>query len=287
MSAGSELKLPTTMAALVTPFDEHGRLDVSRWEPYVAWLEASGIDGLFCFGTTGEGLTMTPAEREEGLEALMRFAHRPVVAHVGAMAAADTRRLLEHAADVGAQAAAVVLPSYYPHDEAALIQYLARFAERSPIPLLVYNIPGFTHTDLTPEAAARLVAQAPRYVGIKDSTRQPNRLPLYRATGLRVWVGAESLVWLSTLLGEGSVTGMAAAFPDLVTAVVRHAHDPEAAVHHQRLVEVHGRLRGPTIPALRAALRRRGFNLGPPRLPFRDLTPEEARAVHAAVDSAL
>jgi 4-hydroxy-tetrahydrodipicolinate synthase len=275
--------LPMTLPAMITPFDREGRLDPSRYRDYVPWLEHHGVDGLFAFGTTGEGLTLTVEERERGLEALMRVARQPVMVHVGAMALADTRRLLRHAEDHGALAAAVVSPPYYEQDGEALVAYYTALADDARIPLLLYNIPSRAISDMSPPVAARLHAVASHYVGIKDSSRNPSRLALYHDAGLRVWVGAESLVQMSALFGEGSITAMAAAFPDLVVACATEAGTPSGATRQARVVSVHGSLKGPSIQALREVLRVRGVDLGPPRLPFRALTPAEAAsAVEAA-----
>jgi 4-hydroxy-tetrahydrodipicolinate synthase len=272
------------MPAVLTPYDPDGRLAPERWREYLPWLESQGVDGLFLFGTTGEGLTLTVAEREEGLEAALSIATVPVVVQVGAMNVADTRRLLAHAADAGAAAAAIVSPSYYRHDADALVRYYAALAERTRLPLVLYNIPSHAASDVTPEVAARIRAEAPAYVAIKDSSRQPNRLPLYRAAGLSVYVGAESLVQMSTLLGEGSITAIAAAFPDLIVPVVREAATARGAALQQQVVELHAKLPPLTVPALRAVLARRGFDLGPPRLPFRPLTEAETRQALATLE---
>jgi 4-hydroxy-tetrahydrodipicolinate synthase len=278
--------LPATLAALLTPFDTAGHLDVSRYDDYLPWLEQLGVDGHFVFGTTGEGLTLTREERERGLEAVLRRARKPVLVNVAALAAEDTRHLLAHAADVGARAAALVTPAYYTHDAATLVHYFAAMAAGARLPLLLYTIPSHAVSDLTPEAAASLLAATPAYVGIKDSSRNPNRLYRYLALGLDVFVGAESLVQLSTLAGGGSITAMAAAFPDVVRAVVDHAGDASGAALQAQCVALHAALRGPSIPALREVVKARGVDVGPPRLPFRPLTDEEARAARALAQQA-
>ena len=276
--------LPATLAAILTPFTVDGRLDPSRYQDYLPWLETSGIDGHFAFGTTGEGLTLTVDERIHGLEAILRVARKPVVVNVAAMNADDTRRLLAHAGDRGAVAGAIVSPPYYTHDAAALVGYFQAIAEGARLPLLIYNIPSHSTSDTTPEVAAAVLAGAPGYVGIKDSSRNPNRFYRYQQVGLDVFVGAESLLQMSTLAGGGSVTAMAAAFPDVVRAVVDHAADDLGAALQARLVAIHAGIKGPNIPVLRAIVKARGVDVGPPRLPFRALSADEQAAAARLAD---
>lgn len=158
--------LPNLMPALLTPFDDRGRLDASRYPDYIAFLEEAGVDGHFAFGTTGEGLTLSAEERRQGLEALMRVAKRPVVVHVGSMNFAATQDLLQHAMSVGAAAAAIVSPGYYTHDADGLLQYYLALATSTELPLLMYNIPSYSQSDVTPAVARRIIGETSAYVGI-------------------------------------------------------------------------------------------------------------------------
>lgn len=275
--------LPNLMPALLTPFDGQGRLDPSRYPDYIAFLEEAGVDGHFAFGTTGEGLTLSPEERREGLEALLRVAKRPVVAHVGSMNFSTTQDLLRHAVSVGAAAAAVVSPGYYTHDADGLLQYYLGLAATAEVPLLMYNIPSHSQSDVTPAVARRIIGETSAYVGIKDSSKNPNRLQLYRDLGLMTYVGAESLVLMSTLVGGGSITAMAAAFPELVVRCRNEAREPGGVTAQRRLTETHSRITGPSVQSYREILRLRGIDLGPARLPFRPLRPAEETACAQAL----
>lgn len=274
---------PWTMPALLTPFDAAGRLDPTRYPDYLGWLEAAGVDGHFAFGTTGEGLTLSLDERRRGLEAIVKVSRVPVYVQVGAMNLEDTRTLLAHAADTGAAAAAVVSPSYYTHDADALVAYYRTLSQHAPLPLLWYNIPSHAPSDLTPAVAARLLAETDAYIGIKDSSRDATRLALYRDLGLQTYTGAESLVLHAAAIGAGSITGLAAAFPDLMVAATRDALTPARAPRQRHVIQTWERLKGPYIQCLREAARRRGMDLGPPRAPFRPLTASEQAGVVQAV----
>lgn len=277
---------PATMPALLTPFDEAGRLDASRYPDYLGWLEAAGVDAHFAFGTTGEGLTLSADERRRGLEAIIRVSRVPVYVQVGSLNLLETQALLAHAADAGAAGAAVVSPPYYTHDADALVAYYATLAQQAPLPLLWYNIPSHAPSDLTPAVAARLLAETDAYVGIKDSSRDATRLSLYRDLGLKTYTGAESLVLHATAIGAGSITGLASAFPELVVAATRDALTPARAPRQRQVIQTRERLKGPYIQCLREAARLRGMDLGPPRAPFRPLTAAEQAGVAHAVQLA-
>jgi len=273
---------PRTLPALLTPFDDSGHLDTSRYADYLSWLEEGGVDGHFAFGTTGEGLTLSVAERKAGLEAIMRHARRPVFVHVGAMNYHDTEDLLAHAESVGAAAAAVVSPSYYTHDAAALVSYFAGLGAATQMPLMLYNIPSHSASDISPRVAASLLAETDRYTGIKDSSRDATRLALYRDLGLNTYTGAESLVLHAHHLDAGSITGLAAAFPRLVVAAAQQALTADGGAAQRAVIQTRQRLTGPYVQSLREAARLSGMNLGPPRPPFRALNPDELTAVRDA-----
>lgn len=277
---------PWTMPALLTPFDAAGRLDPSRYPDYLGWLEAAGVDGHFAFGTTGEGVTLSAEERRRGLEAIMKVAQVPVYVQVGAAQVADTLALMAHAAEMGAAGAAVVSPSYYTQDADALVGYYLELARHARLPLLWYNIPSHAQSDLTPAVATRLLSETGAYVGIKDSSRDATRLLLYRDLGLKTYTGAESLVLHAAAIGAGSITGLAAAFPDLMVAATRDALSPGRAPRQRHVIQTRERLKGPYIQCLREACRLRGVDVGPPRLPFRPLTPSEQAGAAQAVQFA-
>jgi 4-hydroxy-tetrahydrodipicolinate synthase len=274
---------PQTMPALLTPFDANGHLDPSRYPDYLAWLEEAGVSGHFAFGTTGEGLTLAMEERRRGLEAIVRHAKRPVYVQVGAMPFLDTLALMEHAADVGAAAAAVVSPSYYTHDAEALRAYYLEISRHARLPMLWYNIPPNAQSDLTPQVAARLLGETDKFIGIKDSSRDASRLLLYRDLGLDTYTGAESLVLHATVLGAGSITGLAAAFPEIIVAATRDARTEAGGTRQRQAIQTRQRITGPYVQSLREAARQRGMDLGPPRPPFRSLTEAERQAVATAV----
>src|SRR5438045_2473333 len=124
--------LKGALAAAVTPLAGGGdTLDEDPFDPLVAFLEAAGLDGLLALGTTGEGILLAAAERRRAAELFV--AARPegfaVAIHCGAQTTRETVELSAHAADLGADAVAVIGPPYFALDERALLEHFAAAAQ--------------------------------------------------------------------------------------------------------------------------------------------------------------
>ncbi|MDX6438286.1 MAG: hypothetical protein QOF45_869 [Gaiellaceae bacterium] len=217
------------LAAAVTPLaDNH--VDEDAIGPYVDFLAAAGLDGLLALGTTGEGLLFEPAERRRAVELFVEAAagRLQVAAHCGAQTTADTLALAEHAAAAGADAIAVIGPPYFQLDERALLDHFAAAAAAcAPTPFYVYEFERASGYAVPVEVLHELRQQAPNLAGLKVSDAPFERFSPYLIEGLDVFVGPEALIFDGICAGAvGAVSGLAAAFPDKVAAVV---HDPTEA----------------------------------------------------------
>jgi dihydrodipicolinate synthase/N-acetylneuraminate lyase len=217
------------LAAAVTPLaDDH--VDEDAFGPYVDFLAAAGLDGLLALGTTGEGLLFEPAERRRAVELFVEAAagRLQVAAHCGAQTTADTLALAEHAAAAGADAIAVIGPPYFQLDERALLDHFAAAAAAcAPTPFYVYEFERASGYAVPVEVLYELRQQAPNLAGLKVSDAPFERFSPYLIEGLDVFVGPEALIFDGICAGAvGAVSGLAAAFPDKVAAVV---HDPTEA----------------------------------------------------------
>src|SRR4051794_34881675 len=131
--------LTGALAAALTPLRDGGSaLDEDVFEPYAAFLEDGGLDGILALGTTGEGILLAVAERRRVVE-LFVAGPLPVIAHAGAQTTADTVALAAHAAEAGAAGVAVIAPPYFPLDDRALLEHLAAAARAcAPLPFYIY-----------------------------------------------------------------------------------------------------------------------------------------------------
>jgi dihydrodipicolinate synthase/N-acetylneuraminate lyase len=212
------------LAAAVTPLDRD-RLDEDAFAPYVAFLADAGLNGLLALGTTGEGLLFGVEERRRAVELFVAAAGErlQVAAHCGAQTTADTVALAAHAAEAGADAVAVIGPPYFQLDERALVDHFeAAAAACAPLPFYVYEFERASGYAVPLAVLHELRQRAPNLAGLKVSDAPFERFSPYLVEGLDVFVGPEALIFDGIRAGAvGAVSGLAAAFPDKVAAVVR------------------------------------------------------------------
>jgi dihydrodipicolinate synthase/N-acetylneuraminate lyase len=243
------------LAAAVTPLRDYGSaLDEDVFAPYVDFLAAGGLDGILALGTTGEGILLSAAERKRAAELYVEAAdgRLQVAVHCGAQTTTDTAALARHAAEIGADAVAVIGPPYFAYDEEALYRHFAAAADASgALPFYLYEFRARAGYSIPLPVIERL---GDRLAGLKVSNRPFEAVEPYLIDGLDVFIGAESLIAEGLARGAaGSVSGLAAAFPEGGSPERRQAL--ERFPYHSALKTVIG-LRGvPVRPDVRAPLR--------------------------------
>jgi len=171
-----------SIPALVTPF-KNGALDLDTLKSLVEWHIDQGSTGLVPVGTTGESPTLSHEEHETVVEEVVRAAagRVPVIAGAGSNNTAEGIRLIRHAERVGADAALVVTPYYNKPTQAGLIAHFTALHDCCTLPIVIYNIPGRSVVDMSPETMGQL-AQLPRIIGVKDATGKIERVSQQRIT---------------------------------------------------------------------------------------------------------
>lgn len=212
------------LAAAVTPLhDDH--LDEAAFGPYVDFLVGSGLDGLLALGTTGEGLLFGVDERKRALELFVEAAagRVQVAAHCGAQTSGDTVVLAAHAAEAGVDAVAVIGPPYFQLDERSLLDHFeAAAAACAPLPFYVYEFERASGYAVPLPVLLELSERVSNLAGLKVSDAPFDKFAPYLIEGLDVFVGPEALIYDGIRGGAvGAVSGLAAAYPDKVAAVVR------------------------------------------------------------------
>jgi 4-hydroxy-tetrahydrodipicolinate synthase len=193
------------MTALVTPFAEDGEVDLEALRRLVEWQVDSGIHGLVPCGTTGEGATLAPEEQRRIIAAVVEAAagRVPVVAGCGSN---DTRRTVEaarQATEAGADALLVVTPYYNKPNRSGMLAHYRAVVEDGGGPVVVYNVPGRTGQNLTPEMVLRL-AEIRGIVGIKEASGNLEQVAAIlegRPPGFRVLSGDDALALPTLSLG--------------------------------------------------------------------------------------
>jgi 4-hydroxy-tetrahydrodipicolinate synthase len=168
--------------ALVTPF-KNGELDLETLKKLVEWHIGEGTNGFVPVGTTGESPTLTHEEHELVIEEVVRAAagRVPVIAGAGSNNTLEAIRFMQFAEKAGADAGLVVTPYYNKPTQRGLIAHYTALHDCCNLPIIIYNIPGRSVVDMTPETMGEL-AKLPRIVGVKDATGDINRVSQQRFT---------------------------------------------------------------------------------------------------------
>ena len=290
------------LTALVTPLAADGSLDETALRQLVRWQVLAGIDGLVPVGTTGEAPTLTPAERERVIAAVVETVGEspsrgriPVVAGTGTNDTAATIAATRRAAELGADAALVVAPYYNRPDGRMLEAHFRAVADEGRLPIVVYNVPSRTGTNVPVETFLRL-AEHPRVVAIKEasgSLEQIARICRDRPRDVAVLAGDDAWTLPVLALGGDGVVSVAsneipAEVVSLCAAAISGDWDLARRLHERWLPLFLGNfVGGPNPVPVKAALALMGLiETDATRLPLVPLD-EPARAALRATLRAL
>ncbi|MEL6826235.1 MAG: 4-hydroxy-tetrahydrodipicolinate synthase [Pseudomonadota bacterium] len=170
-----------SIPALVTPF-KNGAIDRDAFANLIESQVSGGSGALVPCGTTGESATLSHAEHREVVELCIEVAggRVPVIAGAGSNSTREAIELIQHAKTVGADAALVICPYYNKPDQAGLEAHFRAIDDAVSMPIVMYNVPSRTASDLLPETVGRL-AKLPNIIGIKDASNDLGRVSMHAA----------------------------------------------------------------------------------------------------------
>lgn len=173
-----------SIPALVTPFTDQGAVDEQAFAAHVEWQISEGSSGLVPVGTTGESPTLSHDEHKRVVELCVEVAAKrvPVIAGAGSNNTLEAIELAQHAEAVGADALLVVTPYYNKPTQKGLIAHYRAIAEAVSLPIIIYNIPGRSVIDMSPETMGALAKAHKNIVGVKDATGKIERVSEQRIT---------------------------------------------------------------------------------------------------------
>jgi 4-hydroxy-tetrahydrodipicolinate synthase len=280
-----------SFVAIVTPFIE-GRVDEEAFAGLIEWHIEAGTHGFVPVGTTGESPTLDHAEHERVIELCIEIVagRRPVIAGTGSNATAEAISLTAHAKAAGADAALVVTPYYNKPTQAGLFAHYQAIHDAVDIPIIIYNIPGRSVVDMSPQTMARL-AELPNIIGVKDASNDITRpLAMRQLCGPAFCqLSGEDGNALAFLAhgGHGCISVTANVAPALCAAMQNawaSSNSAEALAIQEKLFPLHTALFLETSPApAKYALSRLGRCGGEVRLPLVGVGEATARAVDAAL----
>ena len=173
-----------SITALVTPFDDNGNVDEKAFAEFVEWQISEGTHGLVPVGTTGESPTLSHDEHKRVVEICVEVAagRVPVIAGAGSNNTSEAIEFAEHAQKVGADGILVVTPYYNKPSQRGMTAHFSAIAEAVDLPIIIYNIPGRSIIDMTPETMGQLADKYDNIVGVKDATGDVVRVSHQRRT---------------------------------------------------------------------------------------------------------
>jgi 4-hydroxy-tetrahydrodipicolinate synthase len=275
------LDLGTMLTAIVTPFDAQGDVDEDAFVALMAHLAENCSDGFVVAGTTGEASTLTDAEQLDliGLAVAERPAGTTVVAGTGTNDTRHAVALTERATELGADAILSITPYYNRPSALGLKRHYAEIAKATDKPILLYNHPGRTGTNISPELLSEL-AQIDGIEGVK----QANPAELKPIDGLELYAGDDAT--FARTLDMGGAGGILVA-SHIVGCEQRRMVDEPDRRHEidESLRDVYETLFLTSSPTcVKAALNLLGHDVGGVRLPIVEATEEELAAVRAMLE---
>ena len=274
----SQIDLHGIFPPIPTPFI-NGNIAYDELSSNIEKWSQTGLKGLVAMGSNGEYVYLSAAEKRKFVEKVVEVTpdHMHVIAGTGCESTQETIELTCDCAAMGAHAALVVTPHYYggKMNDTAMYEYFTAVADQSPIPILLYNVPKFTHINMTAGLVARL-SRHPNIAGIKDSTGnviQLGEIANQVDTGFNLLVGTAGALFGALTLGcVGGVLALANVAPQICVQIYRFVQEgnfKEAKKLQLKMIPVNKAITATYgVPGLKAAMDMLGYFGGTPRPPL-------------------
>jgi 4-hydroxy-tetrahydrodipicolinate synthase len=268
------------LTAMVTPFDANGGLDEDATARLIHHLLDNGSDGLVLAGSTGEAATMTDEEKVRLWEiGAAESGDAPVIAGTGTYDTRHSVELTERAAEAGVDAVLIVTPYYVRPNRRGIKAHYEAIAAATDLPIVAYNIPSRTATDMPNDLLAEL-GQIENVVAVKQA-RYEDMAPI---DGLDLLAGNDDV--LAQVMDLGGTGGILVASQLVGTEMRRIIDEPDS--RHQiedGLRDLYKALSVTTNPIpVKTAMNMAGHEVGPLRLPLVEATEEERAVIRAALE---
>jgi len=231
-----------SIVPLVTPF-KNGQFDEAAFRDLIEWQIESGSHGISVTGSTGEPSALTEEERKYVIETAVSAVRGrvPVVAGTGTNNFDETVRLTTFAEKVGVDAVLVMVPYYNRPSQEGLYQHFVGVAERTSLPIIIYNIPGRTAVNMEPATVARVARARSNVIGVKEANKdfeQVTKLMHLCGRDFRVYSGIEVLCFpLLALGGAGYISATGNVLPEqsarLYNLVTAGKYDEARDLHYE------------------------------------------------------
>ena len=269
------------LTAMVTPFNADGSVNYKNAADLADWLIAHGSDGLVVCGSTGEAATITLEERLELFHVILERVNKrvPVVVGAGSNCTADTVKMVKLAEEAGVDGVLIVGPYYNKPTQEGFYQHFAAVAKATKLPVIVYNVPGRTGSNIAPATVARLAEDYENIVAIKEAagnvaqvnelfTLLPEDFTIYSGDDIEILpfmsVGATGLISVLSNCGGELLQSIMQAYEDGRVREAARLNSKMVPLAKVMFIETN------PIPIKAATTMVTGIECGEPRLP---LTP--------------
>lgn len=272
------------LTAMVTPFNADGSVNYEKAAELAEWLINNGSDGLVVAGSTGEAATMSTEEKLELFRVVVKRINKrvPVIAGTGSNDTAASVKMTKMAEAMGVDGALVVGPYYNKPTQEGFYQHFADVAQNTKLPVIVYNVPGRTASNIAPATVARLAADFENIVAIKEAAGNvmqvaelyaalPEEFTIYSGDDGLILpfmsVGATGLISVLSNIGGGILQDLMQAYAEGRTR--------DAAALNKKMVPLANAMFIETnpIPVKAAVTLVSGIEAGDTRLPLTPMEP--------------
>jgi len=279
----------SVFAAMLTPMNDQGDVAPENVGVLVDHILSRGVHGLYASGSTGESVLQSREERAAVLTALADHAagKTTLIAHVGAASTREAVALAELAGEKGYDAVSAVPPYYYKHRYEDIVAYYKAIADASGLPLIIYNIPALSGTDLSTDKLLELM-EDPRIAGVKYTAQDLFQFGELKkaAPEKKLYFGTDEMFIGAAAAGaDGGIGSTYNLIGDIYLAVETAiaVGDVDRARRAQRVANdvIAILLRAGVVPGLKHCLNQLGVPVGSVRAPFSPVSVEAAKELDA------
>lgn len=265
------------ITAMITPMDSEGRVDINECVRLAKHLEENGSSAVLLAGTTGESPVLCAEEKKSMFRAVKSAVKAPVIANIGTNSTAASIQNMKDAKECGVDGLLAVVPFYNKPNQESLFAHFSALNAEASLPIMLYNVPGRTGTNMTAETTVRL-SHLENIVAVKEASGNLEQLATIvrdAEPGFIVYTGEDAQILPSVAVGAYGVVSVASHVAGVEIASMiddyLNGNVAKAAAMHLKLMAICQTLFMTANPIpVKAAMNILGFNAGAPRLP---LTP--------------
>lgn len=280
--------------AMVTPFDNKGHIDFTKTTQLINHLIENGTDSLVVAGTTGESPTLSKEEKLALFQHVVKVVDKrvPVIAGTGSNNTYASIELTKKAEQLGVDAVMLVAPYYNKPNQEGLYQHFKAIAESTNLPVMLYNIPGRSVVNVTPDTIVRL-SSIPNIVAVKEASGDLNAMSHIIANtpeDFLLYSGDDGITVPVLSIGGVGIVSVAShiignEMQEMIKAFLTGENQTAAKLHQKLLPIMQGLFAAPNPAPVKTALQLKGLDVGSVRLPLVSLTEQERKTLSSLIST--